>query len=188
MGCADCHTTDGANGTNGNAHGAGTEYLLKNKDGSSTTEPGFDIRNADVSEINCYKCHTWTWYSRERNSEHTDNNSDWVFTADQTGSANRNTGNGNIYGLPCSNCHGGFGWGSIHGTSDQFNINAGPAQRQAYRFTNGASLRYFDPNGWNTATFTCYTLSSADSFGSCTKHGPGSGTTFSRPVVRDIQY
>ena len=102
--------------------------------------------------------------------------------------ASRNTGNGNIYGLPCSNCHGGFGWGSIHGTSDQFNINAGPAQRQAYRFTNGASLRYFDPEGWNTATFTCYTLSSADSFGSCTQHGPGNGKQFTRPVVRDIQY
>jgi predicted CxxxxCH...CXXCH cytochrome family protein len=199
MGCADCHTTDGANGADGNAHGSGTEYLLKNKDGSSTTEPGFDIRNADVSQINCYKCHNWEWYARERNFEHTDNNTDHNFSADQTGSASRNSGNGNIFGLPCTNCHGGNAWGAIHGTSETFTINDGggtPTQRQAYRFMNGASLRYFDPNGWNTATFTCYTLSDADSFGSCTQHPAGNGKTYGRaatdtaagPVQRDIQY
>ncbi len=190
MGCADCHTTDGANGASGNAHGAGTEYLLKNKDGSSATEPTFDIRSADVSQINCYKCHSWTWYSRERNSEHTDSNSDWVFLADQD-FPQRVASNGNVYGLPCTNCHGGFGWGAIHGTSDMFNINDGtgtPSQRQAYRFTNGASLRFYDPNGWNTTSFTCYTLSAPDSFGACTQHGPGNGKTFNRPLVRDIQY
>ena len=36
----------------------GVVDLIKNKDGSAATEPGFDIRNADVSQINCYKCHT----------------------------------------------------------------------------------------------------------------------------------
>ena len=194
MGCADCHTTDGANTTNGNAHGSNTEYLLKNKDGSATTEAAFDIRSADTSQINCYKCHTPAWYARARNFEHTDNNSDWVFTGDQTGSANRVGGNGNIYGLPCTNCHGGApaavgsGFGTIHGTSDMFNINAGPAQRQAYRFMNGASLRYYDPNGWNTATVTCYTLSSGDSFGGCTQHVPGNGKGWTRPVQRSIKY
>ena len=189
MGCADCHTTDGANTTNGNAHGSNTEYLLKDADGLATTEPGFDVRNADVSKINCYKCHIWSWYAREKNFEHTDNNSDWVFTADQTGSASRLGGNGNLYGLPCTNCHGGAPtFGTIHGTSDTFNINAGPAQREAYRFMNGASLRYYDPNGWNTATVTCYTLSSSDNWGGCTQHPAGNGKVWTRPVQRPIQY
>jgi hypothetical protein len=153
-----------------------------------------------VSQINCYKCHSAAWYARDRNFEHTDNNSDWVFTADQDGEANRRTGNGNIYGLPCTNCHGGSGWGSIHGTSDKFTINQGPTQREAYRFMNGASLRYYDPNGWSTATFTCYTLAdgevAGDAWGACAQHDPGSGKTYGRaatendagPVQRDIQY
>jgi hypothetical protein len=194
MGCADCHTTDGANGDTGNAHGAGTEYLLKNKDGSSATEPSFVIRDAAISQINCYKCHNPTWYSRlnGKTGSHTDNNSDWVWSSNEVGDARR-TADASIYGLPCGNCHGGFGFGSIHGTSDQFLINSGPAQRRAYRFMNGASLRYYDPNGWNTTTFTCYTLTNAqagtDSWGGCAQHDQGgSGATFSRQTVRDLNY
>jgi predicted CxxxxCH...CXXCH cytochrome family protein len=216
MGCADCHTTDGANTTDGNAHGSNTEYLLKDADGLAATEPTFDLATATSSKINCYKCHTPAWYSRQSGQEHTDNNSDWVFAADQTGSASRLSGNGNLYGLPCTSCHGGAAtFGTIHGTSDMFDINEGwkcsdsgdwcdpsnnrtcnrnpqfctvQVQRQAYRFMNGANLRYYDPNGWTGSSVTCYTLSSGDSWGGCTQHSPGSGKPWTRPVQRQIKY
>jgi predicted CxxxxCH...CXXCH cytochrome family protein len=188
MGCADCHTTDGANTTNGNAHGSNTEYLLKDADGLATTEPAFDIRSPGTSKITCYKCHNNAWYAVIRDQEHTGSTSDFVDTTGSTGTA-RNTGNGNIFGLACTNCHGGVGFGSIHGTSDTFTINSGPSTRQAYRFTNGASLRYVDPQGWTGSTFTCYTLGSADSWGSCTQHpAGGSGKPMTKTFTRAIKY
>ncbi len=115
-----------------------------------------------------------------------------MFTADQTGT-NRDANSGNIMGLPCTSCHGGVGWGSIHGTSDKFDIDTGPAQREAYRFMNGANLRYYDPNGWSTASVTCYTLTdseaAADSWGACAQHDKGGGgKPWTRPVQRPIQY
>jgi hypothetical protein len=216
MGCADCHTTDGANTTFGNAHGSNTEYLLKDADGLAATEPGFDIGTASASKINCYKCHAVDWYSRTSGQEHTDNNSDWVFTADQTPSSNRVPPNGNLYGLPCTNCHGGAPtFGTIHGASDIFDISQGwqcsdsgdwcdPSdsracsrspelctvrmERQAYRFMNGASLRYYDPKDWTTGAVTCYTLGADDSWGGCTQHSPGSGKDWTRSATRDLQY
>ena len=217
MGCADCHTTDGANTTFGNAHGSNTEYLLKDADGLATTEPTFVIGSATSSKINCYKCHTAGWYARETGQEHTDNNSDWVFTADGEGTSGRVTSDGNVYGLPCTNCHGGAAsFGTIHGTSEIFDANTGwkcsdsgdwcdPAdtracsrnpgfctvqvERHAYRFMNGASLRYYDPNGWTGSSVTCYTLGSDDSWGGCTQHDQGgSGKPWTRPVTRPIKY
>jgi hypothetical protein len=202
MGCADCHTTDGANTTDGNAHGSNTEYLLKDADGAAATEPTFNLTDIANSRIVCYKCHAEVWYAREGTQQnpqqHTDNDGDWAFTATGTGDAGRRTSDGNIFGLPCTNCHGGVGWGSIHGTSDTFTVKPS-GTRQAYRFMNGASLRYYDPNGWNTSSFTCYTLTnsevSGDSWGACSQHG-NSGKTYNRttsstgagPVQRPIQY
>jgi hypothetical protein len=216
MGCADCHTTDGANTTDGNAHGAKTEYLLKDADGLAAAEPGFVLASATSSKINCYKCHTAGWYSRQSGQEHTDNGSDWVFTADSTGSASRLSGNGNLYGLPCTNCHGGaIDFGTIHGTSDIFDAGTGwkcsdsgdwcdtadtracsrnpefctvRVERHAYRFMNGASLRYFDPQDWTASSVTCYTLGTDDSWGGCTKHAPTSGADWTRSATRNLKY
>ena len=49
--------------------------------------------------------------------------------------------------------------------------------RYAFRFMNGASMRYFDPMNWSAAPQACYTLSSAqagtDGFGACSAHSGG---------------
>jgi hypothetical protein len=72
-------------------------------------------------------------------------------------------------------------------------FNAGDASkgvptgtRNAYRFMNGSSLRYYVPGGpaWDTGTGNCYTLGTADSWGSCTAHPGGKTgiTTLQRPL------
>jgi hypothetical protein len=114
-----------------------------------------------------------------------------------------------IYGIACTNCHGGvesgdgatdgpFEFGTIHGTSQTFGIGVrgGSGSRQAYRFMNGNSLRYYDPQGWaGAAAVACYTIDSGDpderdAFGTCTHHN-SSGQDFGKagkPVQRDLKY
>jgi hypothetical protein len=111
---------------------------------------------------------------------------------DQTGSARMPVGNtgGNIYGLACTNCHGGVGFGTIHGTSQSFGVgqDGGSGTREAYRFTNGNSLRYYDAMGWSGSQMECYTLSSGDApWGGCTKHNRGSNPA-DKQVVRPLSY
>ena len=52
--------------------------------------------------------------------------------------------NGNLFVNPCATCHGGFGWGTIHGTSQVLGAgaNGDSGSPSAYWFTNGASLCY----------------------------------------------
>ena len=65
--------------------------------------------------------------------------------------------------------------------------------REAYRFMNGNSRRYYDPAGWSgNAAVACYTIDSGeeDAFGSCSQHNSkgqdfGSG---GKPVQRDLKY
>jgi hypothetical protein len=77
-----------------------------------------------------------------------------------------------IFGIACLNCHGAPNWGTIHGTSQEFSRPAPYSNtRQSYRFLNGGSQRYYVDNGWNVTTTTCYTLGTADDWGSCVKHG-----------------
>ncbi len=187
MGCADCHTVDGANGSAGNAHGSNSEYLLKDDSGGAT-----EGTLAGLS-YGCYRCHKSGRYQPPTGSlgKHTENGADWQDRTSLTGLNRRDSGKGsNIFAMACTNCHGGVGFGSIHGTSDTFGMgqNGGSGSRNAYRFMNGASLRYYDPEGWSSGIMTCYTLSSADSWGGCTQHDKSSGADFERPLQRPLNY
>lgn len=100
-----------------------------------------------------------------------------------------------MFGIACMNCHGGApgnndgtnGYGWIHGTNQVFNKGAGGlgGTRNAYRFTNGGALRFYDPGTWITTSATCYTLGTADSWSACTNHSGGRGHTrsFTRPLT-----
>jgi nitrate reductase cytochrome c-type subunit len=193
MGCADCHTTDGANTTAGNAHGSDSEYLLKNASGTATegTLAG--------GSYNCFRCHVAGTYDKDHTAG---SDSDFIDTVGSTGNARITAGNkgyGTIFGMACLNCHGGargngsgtgdtsgFGW--IHGTSQVFATGAsgGTGTRNAYRFTNGGGLRYYVPGNasWDSGTGTCYTLSSADTWSGCLQHASQSKpvTSVKRPL------
>ncbi|MHB0972197.1 MAG: fibronectin type III domain-containing protein [Thermoanaerobaculia bacterium] len=187
MGCADCHTSDGANGTSGNAHGSNSEYLLKDASGTATEG------SLSGSSYICYRCHVSTSYVGS--SDHTGNSSDFNDSVTQVGTARMTAATpkakGTMFGIACMNCHGGApgnndgtnGYGWIHGTNQVFNNGAG-GTRNAYRFTNGGALRYYDPGTWATASATCYTLANADSWSACTQHSGGTGHTraFTRPL------
>jgi len=203
MGCADCHAVDGANGGNGNAHGSGGEYLLKDAAGGAT-EPATDAYTAYV----CARCHDGVWYD----GGHTASTQDWVDTAYQIG-ANRipvAKSGGNVFGYPCGNCHGGGapsragatlppdsagagGFGTIHGTSQVIGIGTDGllGYRNTYRFTNGNSMRYYNPGDWTTsASRTCVTLSAGDAaWGGCLQHsGSGSSRSPTTPSIRPLSY
>jgi len=186
MGCADCHTTDGANGPNGNAHGSPSEYLLKDASGGSTEGTYGSL------SYGCYRCHVVGRYQYGGPlGTHTGNASDWVDTTAGVGSANRVTGDGNFFGMACTSCHGGTGFGHIHGTSEVLGVgeDGGAGTRNAYRFMNGANLRFYDPQGWTGTAITCYTLSrntTPDAFGSCTAHNRG--RSWVKPLQRPISY
>jgi hypothetical protein len=208
MGCADCHTTDGANTTEGNAHGSYSEYLLK--DGDGLANEGRRVPSTDPLDnegpYNCYLCHQKTRYDAEEATfDHTGNTQDYTDYVNLAGTSRIVVGNdgGNIYAYACGNCHGGvvdydadgtgdFEFGTIHGTSQIFDIRNKSGEdvgdREAYRFTNGNSLRFYDPQDWATAPRTCYTIDKGenDSFGGCTKHGGGQSedTAF----ARDLSY
>src|SRR6266508_1357996 len=173
MGCADCHTSDGANGAAGNAHGSGSEYLLKDSSGGAA--------EGTLAALNyvCYRCHfnntTNNYYSG--GSPHTGNGGDWVDYTGQVGTGRVPFGNtgGNWQATACGNCHGATAFGGIHGTSEMVpvttsttsgaTVNCGTtpgACRNAYRFTNGASMRYYDPLGWTGTQSQCYTLSTGE--------------------------
>ena len=94
----------------------------------------------------------------------------------------------NIFGMACSNCHGGTDFGTIHGTNETIGVGelGGSGTRNAYRFMNGASLRYYDPAGWTGTGITCYTLKNADSWGGCTQHSKG--TSWTKPLQRPLIY
>jgi hypothetical protein len=195
MGCADCHTTDGANGSAGNAHGSDSEYLLKDASGLAT-EGVYDSQNNTFTYV-CYRCHEVERYQNGGTlGDHTPSSSDWQDKVALTGSARRDDGKGsNIFGMACANCHGGTGpesngsvmWGTIHGSSEVF-VNGTSGTRNAYRFMNGASLRFYDPQGWTGTAVTCYTLSSADDWGGCTKHGSAQNFQGGKPLQRPIAY
>jgi hypothetical protein len=207
MSCADCHTTDGANGptagATGSAHGSNTEYLLKDASGTAV-EPA----KAGYANYYCAQCHKGSFYAN--GGGHTPNGGDWQDYADQVGTARipvATTG-GNVYGYACGNCHGGGapsksgavapsgstgvgGFGTIHGTSQTFGAgSATGTSRPAYRFTNGNSMRYYSPTDWTVSNSrSCYTISAGDAWGGCTKHGGSAGSrTVGGQAVRPLKY
>jgi predicted CxxxxCH...CXXCH cytochrome family protein len=204
MGCADCHTSDGANGSAGNAHGSNSEYLLKDASGTAT-EGTFAARS-----YICYKCHVEATYDDTHTGGSLSNDFDDTTANTGLDRSYANKGDGGYTGIACINCHGGApgdvgtvhdtsaaeatakGFGRIHGTSSVFYNGAG-GNRESYRFTNGGSLRYFDPNGWipsGNSSMSCYTLgagsSSEDQWGGCTQHDREKGAA--RRLNRPKQY
>ncbi len=202
MGCADCHTVDGANHTAGNAHGStASEYLLKDANGAATL--GTRDTQASTYTYICWRCHEVQRYNRGLGGfNHTDNDGDWANTAGSDG-ADRVANDGNIFGMACTGCHGGVEsgtqaspvgpeFGTIHGTSQSYGIgdSGGSGTRLAYRFMNGNNLRYFDPAGWSgDVTVSCYTIdrNEEDSFGACSQHDR-TGKGWNKPVDRDLKY
>ena len=193
MSCADCHTTDGVNGAAGNAHGStASEYLLKDASG------GAALGTLSGGNYVCYRCHPATSYDDGTTASHTGSGSDYVDATGAVGTARAAAkSNMNLFGIACMACHGGApgnvgtvqtpttaealtkGYGRIHGTSSIF------TNRRAYRFMNGANLRYYAPGTWASGTDnTCNTLTTVDGFGGCTKHtGTGfNGSTDARPL------
>jgi hypothetical protein len=200
MGCGDCHTVDGANGAAGNAHGSDSEYLLKDASGGATE--GTYVKGSTYTYV-CYRCHTSDRYSMgETLGDHTGNDGDWQDKTSLLGVDRRDDGKGSsIFAMTCLNCHGGFGaigspagFGTIHGTSDVLGVgedgggDGAVLDRRTYRFMNGASLRYFNPEGWTGTAVTCFTLGTADTFGGCTQHGGKSGAGLTKPIQRPLSY
>jgi len=192
MSCADCHTNDGANTTSGNAHGSGSDYLLKDATGGAT-------RGSGNTTYVCARCHAAAPYAQ---GSHVPNGNYY----------DGRTGSGGVFGIGCLNCHGGSpgnvgtaqapttpeggtgislaGFGRIHGTSSIFTNNAG-GTRMAYRFMNGGSLRFYSPGTgtgaaqWQGASSACYTISTADSWSGCTAH---QNKAYTKPFVRNLSY
>ena len=79
--------------------------------------------------------------------------------------------------------------GSANSAVDcEVSFNATTCHR-AFRFMNGASMRYFNPQDWNLAPQNCVTLASktSDAFGACSAHD-GTGYSRSRPLPRSLRY
>jgi mono/diheme cytochrome c family protein len=206
MGCADCHTSDGANTTAGNAHGSDSEYLLKDSHGTATQAsednplPTNKGDTATPSYI-CYKCHNWDKHGP--GVGHTGSQADYKESVGNVGPSNRVTGSAQIFGISCLNCHGAPDWGTLHGTSQQFRRPTGGSDplfddtvRKAYRFMNGGAQRFYienntqtgsyDPDDWAGTSITCWTISGADDWSSCTQHG--NGYDWTAPLDRPLRY
>ncbi|HEY6838305.1 MAG TPA: hypothetical protein VI389_06155, partial [Geobacteraceae bacterium] len=172
--CHDCHYRDG--------HGtANSEYMLQNSTGADTLWT--------TSTYGCVKCHISSYYG----TTHTNGNTkDFSTTAGSTGLTARTTGNGNITGIACMNCHnvGATGWAGIHGGGNTYVDGAGATQT-TYRFMPGMANSKYEPAGWTTtgAVTTCYTNANT-SWTGCNQHSggvnPGSGNN-PRPA-RPLQY
>ncbi len=196
MDCADCHAVDGANGVGGNAHGADSEYLLKDAAGNATEG------TQAASTFICWRCHPYANYNTGGTGAHTGSGSDWVDNTANTGSG-RVTSKGNWAGFTCTNCHGTVkssvdpDFGGIHGNTATIGIGTSGTggTRKAYRFLSGASLRFYDPGTWNQTTQTCWTLNSKapagsggpDSWGGCTQHGTSNGSK-NKAFIRPLTY
>jgi hypothetical protein len=212
MGCGDCHTVDGANAENGNAHGSPSEYLLKDAFGKANegTFSNYNATNQTGGYV-CWRCHTQSVYS-DANPAHSGSGSNFEDTVAETGAARITAaakGYGGNFGMACTICHGGApasegtfqasttpepaskGFGRIHGTSQIFGTgqNGNTSTREAYRFQNGGGLRYYDPNGWSGSSATCYTLNGdSDQWSACEQHNKGTGTSYTREFTRPRDY
>jgi predicted CxxxxCH...CXXCH cytochrome family protein len=209
MSCADCHTSDGINTTTGNAHGSNSEYMLKNASGAAVS--GRLGTRTVAGSYGCYACHLVARYDPEGASfDHTGNAGDYQDYVTLLGSARIpvSSSGGNVYGYACGNCHGGgppnktgatfpagttgaTGFGTIHGTTQVLGIaSATGTARPAYRFTNGNSMRYYDPIDWSsTTTRGCYTVGGGDAWGGCTKHSSSAGNqNMSASKQRPLKY
>ena len=184
MGCADCHTTDGVNGAAGNAHGStASEYLLKDASGGAAlgtlsggnyvalpVPPRDELRRRDHRQSHRLRVRLRGRYGSGGNRS-------------SRGQVEHEPVRHRLHGVPRrrpgQRRHGpdpddgrgvDEGYGQIDGTSSIF------TNRRAYRFMNGANLRYYAPGTWASGTDnTCNTLTTVDGFGGCTKHTGAGG-------------
>jgi len=206
--CSDCHLNEV------NAHGTrNTWYMLSDINGTDTA---FNNVGYTTSTDICSKCHARTTYgmgNTDTTNSRTDahngagarcNNIGWdnvpgfaYLGYDSVGQDNH---------LSCLGCHGGLAPGMIHGTNDTYEpwdtTPDGTGVSKRFRFMGtGGSMRWYSPNGaafttntptsdtnWEgTSTFGCYTISAADTYGTCTNHNTGrAGSTPNR--ARPLQY
>lgn len=183
--CNDCHSTAWS------SHGSANEYLLQLATAANPT-----AEHLGLTDVVCSKCHPSGSYAGS--GLHTGNGGDLVWTPGSTG-ATRASGNGHITGIACLNCHdGNVGFGAIHGFPNAtFTAGGSGGTYNKRRFMPGSSLYMYDPDtgdagtdaGWTTATAAnkCYTISTAGSVSSCTKHSAGTAQS-DRNVRRPVSY
>lgn len=192
MHCTDCHSTAYS------AHGGNNEYLLQTAASENPT-----AEHASDTEYVCLKCHP----NYTGGGTHTGSTADFIHSSGLTGTARSSGNNGHITGIACLNCHdGAVGFGGVHGVpnaSYTAGVNgSGAGTYNKRRFLPGSGLRYYDPSNthtsstidddgtWGEATATnqCYTLGTANTTSSCTKHGTKAGSQNGRNVRRPATY
>ena len=183
--CSDCHSVAWS------AHGSANEYLLQTATSENPT-----TEHTGLTDVVCVKCHASASYAGA--GSHTGNGGDLVWTPGSTG-ATRASGNGHITGIACLNCHdGNVGFGGIHGVPNAtYTAGGSGGTYNKRRFMPGSSLYMYDPDtgdagtdaGWETATPAnkCYTLGTAGTVGSCTKHATGTNAS-RRNTRRPVTY
>lgn len=197
--CNDCHSSAWS------SHGSANEYLLQlDYAENPTVEHTWNTADANGQTYTyvCFKCHKESTYMGTGN--HVSNSADYQHSSQYTGTARKTSapnGMGHMTGISCLNCHdGAVGFGGIHGFPDaQYTAGSGGSGQGTYwkrRFMPGSGLIYYDPKDasalgdadWEaTAGNKCYTLSSATTMSSCTKHDKGTSMN-ARDVVRKVDY
>jgi predicted CxxxxCH...CXXCH cytochrome family protein len=190
--CSDCHLNES------NAHGTrNTWYMLSDSSGNDTLFA--DAGYTGATDI-CVKCHAASSYGMGNTSTAsrvTGHNSSGarcnkIGADEKDGFAQlgyiSGTGGTTQDQLPCLGCHGGVEPGMIHGTNltyRAYDPSGGDSGTfvPRYRFMGtGGSMRWYSPDhlhsptdaDWEgTAQPGCYTIGSADTWGSCDQHGGG---------------
>jgi hypothetical protein len=159
--CEDCHYGEDASRPL-NGHGTPkARYMLRDKDGSDTTD-------AAGTNVICYRCHISTGDANTYNSSLS------AFNQHTQGSHIDDTRN--LFGISCLNCHGGGEFGGIHGfsgpmwddnTTNTYNPNV---------FTWGSGLDLVDDWTSGAALVTCSAQKALTLLGNCTQHNTNTST------------
>jgi hypothetical protein len=177
--CADCHLTEN------NAHGAQNAWHMLQSGTPDDNTTDYAMTNASfgtTAATVCWKCHSSSVYtpnspsSGSRFTHSGDTSWDVAYAA---------SSNGANLGPTCLTCHGGDGFGHIHGRGsatdgDNGTYTAGSGTYGKYRFMPGAWMQWKpgssnNDNAWTeTSGSTCYFPSSASAWSNCTNHQGGS--------------
>jgi len=195
--CSDCHLSET------NAHGATNAWhmLLSGTANDYTTDYAMgNVLPSTTASVVCYKCHASAVYgspgANTSRFNHYNAEKDWYDGGNYGGLS----GNGAKLGPTCLNCHGGGGFGDIHGASGTYNPTTPtfPPSGTTYtrqRFMPGAWM-FWKPgtggndNDWNSTTQgSCY-FPQSSSWTACTHHAgnPGSKTGITVNYARPTKY
>jgi predicted CxxxxCH...CXXCH cytochrome family protein len=213
--CSDCHLNEA------NAHGTrSTWYMLASASPSdATADVKFTTTGLSGGTHTCARCHASTAYGQAAADSSTvprtdahDGDCPRIEGTDVQGYNGAYIGKDNSGGtdhqLPCLMCHGGQGFGWIHGMNFNYKPWKGTVDSKTYRFQGGGGTwRWYSPisaapadaaaaeSMWtgNTSNYGCYTLTSAeagtDSYGACAQHSGGQAKTGNATnYQRDLQY